>query len=169
CPHPSIRNRPDGHITADLFEELKPGVYCFRGRNDDWIRTGKHLITVTKTRKPEGSSHPRSIEDNVLATCADIVHCVVVVGHYKPAVVLFVEPIAAKQDEDSLKEEILKRTGAFNSRLFEHEQIQNILQIVCVPAGSPPRTSEKGNIRRKAAEEEHSAVLEEIYAKFKVW
>jgi hypothetical protein len=30
CPHASIRNRPDGHITGDLFEEVKPGVYCFR-------------------------------------------------------------------------------------------------------------------------------------------
>jgi hypothetical protein len=30
CPHHSIRNRPDGHITGDLFEEVKPGLYCFR-------------------------------------------------------------------------------------------------------------------------------------------
>jgi hypothetical protein len=30
CPHPSIRNRPDGHITGDLFEETKPGYYIFR-------------------------------------------------------------------------------------------------------------------------------------------
>lgn len=41
CPHPFVRNRPDGHITGDLFEEVKPGLYAFRGRNDDWIRTGK--------------------------------------------------------------------------------------------------------------------------------
>ena len=30
CPHPSIRNRPDGHVTGDLFEEVKPGCYVFR-------------------------------------------------------------------------------------------------------------------------------------------
>ena len=30
CPHPSIRNRPDGHVTGDLFEEVKPGCYIFR-------------------------------------------------------------------------------------------------------------------------------------------
>jgi hypothetical protein len=30
CPHPSIRNRPDGHITGDLFEETSPGMYAFR-------------------------------------------------------------------------------------------------------------------------------------------
>jgi hypothetical protein len=31
CPHPLIRNRPDGHVTGDLFEEVQPGFYCFRG------------------------------------------------------------------------------------------------------------------------------------------
>lgn len=32
CPHPSVRNRPDGHVTGDLFEEVKPGCYVFRKR-----------------------------------------------------------------------------------------------------------------------------------------
>lgn len=30
CPCPKVRNRPDGHITGDLFEEVKPGYYVFR-------------------------------------------------------------------------------------------------------------------------------------------
>ena len=30
CPHPSVRNRPDGHVTGDLFEEVEPGRYAFR-------------------------------------------------------------------------------------------------------------------------------------------
>ena len=30
CPHASVRNRPDGHVTGDLFEEVKPGYYVFR-------------------------------------------------------------------------------------------------------------------------------------------
>jgi hypothetical protein len=30
CPHKSVRNRADGHITGDLFEEVKPGFYAFR-------------------------------------------------------------------------------------------------------------------------------------------
>lgn len=30
CPHPTVRNRPDGHITGDLFEEVAPGYYAFR-------------------------------------------------------------------------------------------------------------------------------------------
>jgi len=29
CPHLSITNRPDGHITGDLFEETAPGYYSF--------------------------------------------------------------------------------------------------------------------------------------------
>ncbi|KAJ7625662.1 acetyl-CoA synthetase-like protein [Roridomyces roridus] len=157
CPHPSIRNRPDGHITGDLFEEVKPGVYCFRGRNDDWIRTGEQICFCDT----------KSIEDNVLVTCADIVQNCIVVGHYKPVVVLFVEPIQAITPDISLRDEILKRTHAFNSRLFDHEQINSTLQIVCVPSGSLPRTSEKGNIRRKAVEDEYDAVLKEIYSNFK--
>jgi hypothetical protein len=43
CPYPTFRNRPNGHISGDIFEEVQPGYYAFRGRNDDWIRTGKTL------------------------------------------------------------------------------------------------------------------------------
>ncbi|KAJ7509711.1 acetyl-CoA synthetase-like protein [Mycena galericulata] len=162
CPHPSIRNRPDGHITGDLFEEVQPGLYCFRGRNDDWIRTGKDLCFCDT----------KSIEDNVLATCADLVQNCVVAGHYKPAVVLFVEPIRpikSPNDDVLLKDDILERTRAFTSRLFEHEQVKSSLQIVSVESGSLPRTSEKGNIRRKAVEDDHATELAEIYLKLKVW
>ncbi|KAJ6529982.1 acetyl-CoA synthetase-like protein [Mycena vulgaris] len=158
CPHPSIRNRPDGHITGDLFEEAGPGLYCFRGRNDDWIRTGKHLAFCDT----------KSIEDNVMTTCADLIQNVVVVGHYKPAVVLFVEPIQpikSPEDDDFLKAAILKRTSDFNSRLFVHEQINSPFQIVSLPSGSLSRTTEKGNVRRKSVEEDNAKALEEIYAK----
>ncbi|KAJ7886670.1 acetyl-CoA synthetase-like protein [Mycena leptocephala] len=159
CPHTSIRNRPDGHITGDLFEEVKPGLYCFRGRNDDWIRTGKYLSFCDT----------KSIEDHVLTSCADLVQNCVVVGHYKPAVVLFVEPIQPinlPEDDDLLKKAILDRISAFNSRLIAHERISSALQIVSVRAGSLPRTTEKGNIRRKAVEDEHSIALKEIYDNF---
>ncbi|KAJ7097225.1 acetyl-CoA synthetase-like protein [Mycena belliarum] len=160
CPHPSVRNRPDGHITGDLFEEAGPGLYYFRGRNDDWIRTGKHLVFCDT----------KSIEDNVLATCADLIHNTVVVGHYKPVIVLFVEPlqpITSLEEENTLKATILKRTGDFNSRLFVHEQINSPDQIFPLPIGSLSRTTEKGNIRRKAVEDEYAASLDEIYSKFR--
>ncbi|KAF7332970.1 Acetyl-CoA synthetase-like protein [Mycena venus] len=159
CPHASVRNRPNGHITGDLFEEVKPGLYCFRGRNDDWIRTGKYFAFCDT----------KSIEDHVLTSCADLVRNCVIVGHYKPIIVLFVEsvqPITSPADEAKFKAAILDRIAAFNTRLIFHERIEREAQIVCAPAGSLPRTREKGNIRRKAVEDEHSMRLKEIYAGF---
>ena len=38
CPHSSIRNREDGHVTGDLFEEIEPGCFVFRAfRSPDRI------------------------------------------------------------------------------------------------------------------------------------
>ncbi|KAJ6575509.1 acetyl-CoA synthetase-like protein [Mycena sp. CBHHK59/15] len=156
CPHPSIRNRPDGHISGDLFEEVQKGYYAFRGRNDDWIRTGPGLAFCDT----------KSIEDNCMLACADLVKNCTAVGHYKPAVVLFIEPALALPSESDLatfKAEVLKQTAPFNDRLFLHERITDPNFIVVVPPGSLPRTTEKGNIRRKAVEDEYTAVLENIY------
>ncbi|KIP05680.1 hypothetical protein PHLGIDRAFT_119584 [Phlebiopsis gigantea 11061_1 CR5-6] len=50
CPHPSVRNRPDGHVTGDLFEEVRPGYYAFRGRSDDWIKTGPTRAAFCDTK-----------------------------------------------------------------------------------------------------------------------
>jgi hypothetical protein len=90
------------------------------------------------------------------------------VGHYKPGIVLFVEPVTATdspEDERRFKMAILNRISAFNARLILRERIESALQIVSVPAGSLPRTrvrfaiisssgpiysqnmQEKGNIR----------------------
>ncbi|KAF7297287.1 Acetyl-CoA synthetase-like protein [Mycena indigotica] len=156
CPHPSIRNRPDGHISGDLFEEVSPGYYVFRGRNDDWIRTGPTCAFCDT----------KSIEDNCMLTCADLVKNCTVVGHYKPALVLFIEPALALSSESDLatfKMEILKQTAAFNARLFSHERITDARRIVVVPPGSLPRTTEKGNVRRKAVEEDYASLLQDIY------
>ncbi|KAF9477030.1 acetyl-CoA synthetase-like protein [Pholiota conissans] len=162
CPHPTIRNRPDGHITGDLFEETAPGMYAFRGRNDDWIRTGKHYSFCDT----------KSIEDNILHVCSDLVGNCVVAGHYKPGIVLFVEPLFVDpSDNDAvviLKEQILERHAPFNTNAFIHERLQSKLQIVVVHRGTLPRTTEKGNIRRKAAEDEHAEILDTIYAQLKV-
>ncbi|KAF9016263.1 acetyl-CoA synthetase-like protein [Hymenopellis radicata] len=155
CPHSAIRNRPNGHITGDLFEEVRPGWYIFRGRNDDWIRIGVWFCDT------------KSIEDNILKSCADIVSNCTVVGHYKPAPVLFVEPaVDDDADRDALKREIIERTAGFNERLFAHERITTPDCIVVVPRGNLSRTSEKGNIRRKAVEDEHGEILAKIYASF---
>lgn len=39
CPDVSLRSKEDGDFhTGDLFEEVQPGLYASRGRNDDWIK-----------------------------------------------------------------------------------------------------------------------------------
>jgi hypothetical protein len=48
CPHVSLRG-PDGNFhTGDLYQEISEGVYLFRGRDDDWIKTETSLRCDTK-------------------------------------------------------------------------------------------------------------------------
>jgi hypothetical protein len=48
CPHPSLRQE-DGHFhTGDLFQEVSPGHYISRGRDDDWIKSENGLRCDTK-------------------------------------------------------------------------------------------------------------------------
>ncbi|KAI0717111.1 acetyl-CoA synthetase-like protein [Earliella scabrosa] len=160
CPHPSIRNRPDGHVTGDLFEEVKPGCYVFRGRSDDWIRCGGNPAFCDT----------KAIEENAMKTCRDLIHNCVVVGHQKICPILVVEPepepsvdVSTPDAAAKVKSAIIERTAAFNERLFAHERITTPECILFVPAGSLPRTSEKGNVRRKATEEQFTAELDTIY------
>ena len=154
CPDPSLRHA-DGHYhTGDLFLEVKPQRYAFKGRDDDWIKSENALRCDTK-----------SIEDNVLATCADLVECWVVVGNGRPSPTLFVEPktTIASGKADKLKRDIIRRTRPFHARRFMHERIVETKFVVVVPKGTLPRTATKGNIRRKAVEEAFKDVLDTIY------
>ncbi|CDO71051.1 hypothetical protein BN946_scf184844.g55 [Trametes cinnabarina] len=177
CPHHTVRNRPDGHVTGDLFEEVKPDCYVFResvlcssgdshvanhftagGRSDDWIRTGGNPAFCDT----------KAIEENVLKTCSDMVHNCVVVGHQRICPVLLVEPepsvdVSTPQEESRIKQKIIERTAPFNERVFPHEQITKSECILIVPTGSLPRTTEKGNVRRKAAEEQFRDAVEKVY------
>ncbi|KAL7277116.1 hypothetical protein ACG7TL_008961 [Trametes sanguinea] len=158
CPHPTVRNRSDGHVTGDLFEEVKPGCYVFRGRSDDWIRTGGNPAFCDT----------KAIEENVLKTCGDIVHNCVVVGHQRICPILLVEPDASEdvstpQAALQAKRRIIERTAPFNEGVFPHEQITKPECILIVPPGSLPRTTEKGNVRRKATEEHFKDAIEKIY------
>lgn len=48
CPDHSLR-AADGHFhTGDLFQEITPGCYSFRGRDDDWIKSENGLRCDTK-------------------------------------------------------------------------------------------------------------------------
>jgi acyl-coenzyme A synthetase/AMP-(fatty) acid ligase len=152
CPDASLRSS-DGHFhTGDLFQEMMPGSYAFRGRNDDWIKSENSLRCDTK-----------AIEDNIRATCGDLIEECIVVGTGRPSPALFVEP-APGVDYGKLKRDIIRKTRQFHSRRYLHEQITNPKLIMVVPSGSLPRTATKGNIRRKAVEEAYQAELDKIYA-----
>ncbi|KAI6162281.1 hypothetical protein EDD17DRAFT_1777070 [Pisolithus thermaeus] len=145
CPDLSLRSN-DGHFhTGDLFQETTPGAYAFRG-------TENSLRCDTK-----------AIEDNVRITCGDLIGECIVVGTGRPSPALFVEP-AAGVDHERLQKEILRKTRAFHSRRYLHERITRKELIIIVPPKSLPRTSTKGNVRRKAVEELHKARLDDIYA-----
>lgn len=48
CPDPSLR-QADGHFhTGDLFQEVSPGNYVSRGRDDDWIKSDNGLRCDTQ-------------------------------------------------------------------------------------------------------------------------
>lgn len=152
CPDQSLRSA-DGHYhTGDLFVEVAPGEYVFRGRNDDWIKSATALRCDTK-----------AIEDNVRATCGELVAECVVVGNGRPSPALFLEA-GVSMDEEKLKKEIIRRTRHFHSRRYLHERIVSTKMVVVVPPGALPRTATKGNVRRRAVEEMYKAQLDQMFA-----
>lgn len=151
CPHESLR-AADGHFhTGDLFQEVAPGSYVFRGRDDDWIKSENSLRCDTK-----------AIEDNVRQMCGNLVAECIVVGTGRPSPALFIEP-ATDMDHEKLKKEIIRKTRHFHSRRYLHERIVSTNMIIVVPRYTLPRTATKGNIRRKAVEEAYQAQLDQIY------
>ena len=99
----------------------------------------------------------RSIEDNVRATCGELVYECVVVGNGRPSPALFVEA------SEELKEEIIRRMNEFNSRRFVHESITSTKHVIVIERGTLPRTATKGNVRRRAVEDQYKELLDEIY------
>ncbi|KAF8898628.1 hypothetical protein BD779DRAFT_1431987 [Infundibulicybe gibba] len=151
CPDNSLRHADGDFHTGDLFQEAAPGSYVFRGRDDDWIKSENSLRCDTK-----------AIEDNVRATCGNLIAECVVVGSGRPSPVMFIEP-ASNVEESKLKKEIIRKTRLFHSRRYLHERITSTNMIVIVSPGTLPRTATKGNIRRKAVEEAYKTQLDQIY------
>ncbi|KAJ6600810.1 putative amp-CoA ligase [Mycena sp. CBHHK59/15] len=154
-PHSSLFNSDNMYHTGDLFEEVQPGLYTFRGRKDDWLKT------------VWGFCDTKAIEDNVRKTCEGLIHDAVVVGTNRAKPVLFVETTGGGlSDEENFKlaEKIISRTKLFNERLFPHERINNPRQIRVLPKGTLPRTKEKGNVRRNATEELFATELDAMCA-----
>ncbi|KAI0778508.1 acetyl-CoA synthetase-like protein [Trametes elegans] len=154
CPDRSLRDADGDFHTGDLFLEVAPGRYVYRGRNDDWIKSENSLRCDTK-----------AIEDNVRAVCAGLVAACIVVGNGRPSPVLFVEPAAegADVDAEKLKRDIVRRIRPFHARRYMHERIVHPRFVLVVPRHTLPRTATKGNIRRRAVEEAFKAELDRIY------
>jgi len=156
CPDPSLRHADGNLHTGDLFQEVSPGWYVSRGRDDDWIKSETSLRCDTK-----------AIEDNARAMCGNLIAECVVVGSGRPSPVMFIEP-AGDMDHDKLKKEIIRKTRQFHSRRYLHERITSPNMVVVVPRGTLPRTATKGNIRRKAVEETYKAELDRIFGR-SIW
>ncbi|KAH9476811.1 hypothetical protein JR316_0010726 [Psilocybe cubensis] len=151
CPHQSLRHA-DGHFhTGDLFQQILPGWWVSRGRDDDWIKSETSLRCDTK-----------AIEDNARAMCGSLIAECIVVGSGRPSPVMFVEP-AVEMDHNKLKKEIIRKTRHFHSRRYLHERITSSDMIVIVDRQTLPRTATKGNIRRKAVEEHFKAEIDQIF------
>lgn len=153
CPDVSLRHVDGDFHTGDLFQEASPGLYVFRGRDDDWIKSENSLRCDTK-----------AIEDNALTVCGNLVAECIVVGSGRPSPVMFIEP-GVDMDHGKLKKEIIRKTRHFHSRRYLHERIISPDMIVIVPRHSLPRTATKGNIRRKAVEEAYKPLLDQIYSR----
>jgi hypothetical protein len=148
-PHPSLFGQDDLYHTGDLFEEVEPGFYVFRGRTGDWLKTlggfcdTKWVLVYFIIAIILIISSIRSIEDNVRKTCADLVHDVVVLGTDRRCPVLFVETSKDISDDSQkleLSNEIIHRTAVFNQRLFLYERIEDPKHIRILSRGALPRT-----------------------------
>jgi acyl-coenzyme A synthetase/AMP-(fatty) acid ligase len=149
---PGVLRHADGDFhTGDLFQEVFPGWYIFRGRDDDWIKSESSLRCDTK-----------AIEDNTRAMCGNLIAECIVVGTGRPSPIMFIEP-AVDMDQNKLKREIIRKTRHFHSRRYLHERIISSDMIVIVPRQTLPRTSTKGNIRRRAVEEAFKAEIDKIF------
>ena len=149
---PGVPRHADGDFhTGDLFQQVYPGWYIFRGRDDDWIKLESSLRCDT-----------RAIEDNTRLMCGNMISECVVVGTGRPSPVIFIEP-AVDMDENKLKKEIIRKTRHFNSRRYFHERITSPDMIVVVPPHTLPRTATKGNIRRRAVEEAFKTEIDRIF------
>ncbi|CDO76611.1 hypothetical protein BN946_scf184868.g25 [Trametes cinnabarina] len=152
CPDRSLRHEDGNYHTGDLFLEVAPGQYVYRGRNDDWIKSENSLRCDTK-----------AIEDNVLVECNGLVASCIVVGNGRPSPALFVEPAVEGVDPEKLKRDIIRRIRHFHARRYMHERIVSPDFILVVPRGTLPRTATKGNIRRRAVEDAFKAELDLVY------
>jgi len=66
-------------------------------------------------------------------------------------------------DSEELKEEIIRRTSQFHSCRYIHERITSTKHVIVIERGTLPRTATKGNVRRRAVEDQYKEFLDGIY------
>lgn len=62
-----------------------------------------------------------------------------------------------------MKKDIITRISPFHSTLLLHERLTDPHMILVVDSGQLPRTAAKGNVRRKAVEEQYKDELDKMY------
>ena len=67
-------------------------------------------------------------------------------------------------DDARAQREIIRKIRHFHARRYLHERIVSAKMVVIVPRGSLPRTATKGNVRRRAVEEQYKAELDAMFA-----
>ena len=66
-------------------------------------------------------------------------------------------------EDEKLKKEIIRQTREFSARRYVHERITSTKFVVVVKRGTLPRTTTKGNVRRRAVEDQYKELLDGIY------
>ncbi|OSD01388.1 acetyl-CoA synthetase-like protein [Trametes coccinea BRFM310] len=155
CPPPEFCGADGYYHTNDLFERVGDSGWVYRGRAGDWIKV------------VSGFCDTKAMEDIVRKACTDIVHDVVVVGSGRAFPCLIVESAAGgltDEERRAVADQVITRTTGLVQGLFPHERIQDPRRVLVVEKGSLPRTREKGNVRRPAAEQQFVPELDAIYA-----
>lgn len=152
-PDASFCDPQDGHFhTKDLFEEVTPGGYIYRGRLDD-------ILIMKGARKLD----TKYIEEQVYNLCESLISICVVVGAGKPSPALLVEPSSANiVDAADIVRQIGEKVAPINEGGFPCERI-NPNHILLLPPGELPRTPFKSNINRVAAERKFRSEIDALY------
>ncbi|KAL0579504.1 hypothetical protein V5O48_002488 [Marasmius crinis-equi] len=142
--------------TGDIFEEVAPGEFVHRGRQDDFIK-------MAYGQKCDAGA----IENIARNVCNGLFTDCVVIGSDRPSPVLVAEAdMKSDSVEMDLKQDIYQRISESEAhrRLYPHEQIASPDSVIVVRNGSLPRTATKGNIRRKAVGISMKETLDKIFS-----
>ncbi|GJJ13823.1 hypothetical protein Clacol_008080 [Clathrus columnatus] len=149
CPNPSSCDPVEGYYRSkDLFEEVHPGAYKYRGRLDDMIKMENARLCDTKY----AFFHVTMLEPHLYSRSSS-----------RPSPVLLVEPFSDTMDIELLKEEIGEKVRLINKDSYFQERIEPS-HILVVPRGQLPRTL-KNNIRRPVVEKIFKEDIDGCFAK----